>query len=266
MANEVGISPMSNVSIPAISVPGKTRVARLVARVRSVETLSEFEIMRMHALFCEYYENHDYERFKRDLLAKDDAILLSDAKAKTIEGFSTLLKVEFRKGRRSVRGIYSGDTVLSKAYWGSPALGAAFLKYLWVQKIKSPLTPLYWFLISKGYKTYLLMANNFLTHYPRFERRIPADIQGVMDDFYGSRFAGSYDAATGLMKFQGASCHLKDDVADISPKDLLNRRIAFFAERNPDWKAGTELCCVAEMTLEMPARYMVKKFLKGMFR
>ena len=62
---------------------------------------------------------------------------------------------------------------LNKQFWGSPALGIQFLIYLWKLKIKSITRPVYWFLISKGYKTYLLMANNFSEHYPRFEKSTP---------------------------------------------------------------------------------------------
>ncbi len=264
--HENKIGQLQKILIGPIPIPEKGGRNRLVAKVREIDSLGEFEVMRMHKLFREYYEDHPYEQFRKDLFAKDDVILLIDAKSKNVEGFSTLLKVEFQKAGRKVNGIYSGDTVLSKAYWGSPALGVAFLKYLWMQKIKSPLTPLYWFLISKGYKTYLLMANNFLTHYPRLETATPPEMQEIMDKFYSERFSELYDPSTGLLRPKGPSCHLKDNVADISLKDLENSRIAFFAEKNPNWKKGSELCCVAAMTLEMPARYVVKKFWKGLFR
>ena len=76
-------------------------------------------------------------------------ILLKDA-GQTIQGFSTLLSLRVDMAGRRVRGVFSGDTVLDKCYWGSRALGKAFLRYLALEKLKSPAEPLYWLLISKG--------------------------------------------------------------------------------------------------------------------
>ena len=36
-------------------------------------------------------------------------------------------------------------------------------------RIKYPFNELYWLLISKGYKTYLLLANNYYVYYPNIK-------------------------------------------------------------------------------------------------
>lgn len=46
-------------------------------------------------------------------------------------------------------------------FWGRRSLGVAFLIYMFKKKLARPSVPLHCFLISRGYKTYLLMANNF---------------------------------------------------------------------------------------------------------
>src|SRR5690606_10022407 len=139
-------------------------------------------------------------------------------------------------------------------------------KYLWFEKIKAPLKPLYWFLISKGYKTYLLMANNFSRHYPRLEEPTPAYYKKIMDEFYSMKFKTLYKSDQGLIIPEGPSCHLKENVADITETQLKVPRIAFFQRSNPNWKDGTELACVAEMTLLMPIKYALKKMWKGFFK
>lgn len=238
------------------------RAKKLRAEIRAVDRLRPIDVIRMHLLFTQYYEDHPLETFKSDLAEKDHVILLRDQATGIIQGFSTLLRVEIPTEKGPVRGVYSGDTVISKDYWGSAALGLAFLKYLWLEKWRTPFRPLYWFLISKGYKTYLLMANNFTRHYPRLEEKTPPHFQRIIDDFYGRRFEKTYRPTQGLIVPEGTSCRVKEEVAPITPELLKIPRIAFFQARNPSWTEGVELCCLAEMTLFMPLKYAVKKALR----
>ena len=82
-------------------------------------------------------------------------------------GFSTQVLMKLNVDGRKVRGIFSGDTIIDKRYWGNNDLAKAFYKFC-VRNIvfRPPWEPLYWCLISKGYKTYLLMTNNFYNYYP----------------------------------------------------------------------------------------------------
>lgn len=252
---------------PALPILGKTKsIAEVTAKIRSVENLSSLEIERMYQLMQLYYENVNLEQFKADLLEKDHVILLCDKNTQGIQGFSTLLKVPMTIGKRQMIGVYSGDTVLNKAYWGTSSLGKAFLQYLWQVKVMNLNKPIYWFLISKGYKTYLLMANNFKTHYPRFERQTPSHFKAIMDAFYSKKFSDSYIAEKDLIHIDKPSCHLRDNVATIQEAHLKLPRVKFFQERNPHWHQGDELTCIAEMTLLMPLTYALKKMIKGLFK
>ncbi len=234
----------------------------LVAATVRVKSLARGEIDRMYDLFSEYYQNHTRESFEHDLLEKNHVILLRDSRTRVLQGFSTLLTVTLSKSGKKIIGVYSGDTVTAREYWGSGALGIEFLKYLWKLNLRSGGTPVYWFLISKGYKTYLLMARNFATHYPSIDRETPPEYRQLMDEFYGQKFGGSYDPASGVIRFTGVACALKDQVADITPDLLREPRIDFFQRRNPGWAKGDELACVARMTFWMPFKYALKKAFK----
>ena len=234
----------------------------LRAKTIHVKKVKLHELERMYELFSEYYLNHTFQSFQDDLFEKNHVILLKDKRSGKLQGFSTLLKVPLQMNGKKAIGVYSGDTVVNKDYWGSSALGVEFLKYLWKLKIKRMGTPVYWFLISKGYKTYLLMAKNFTTFYPRFETTIPKEFKELMDDFYGKKFPGNYQIESGLIVHQGKSCALKEKISDITSEHILEPRIAFFQKKNPEWSKGDELTCIAEMTLSMPFKYMLKKFLK----
>jgi hypothetical protein len=244
-------------------------MTKLYAEIVPVHQLSGQDHHRMLSLMITYYDSISLDQFLLDLSKKNAVIILRDSVQNQIQGFSTLLDVQFKTQGKIIRGAFSGDTIINQEYWGQKALGKAFLKYLWIQTIKNPFQPYYWFLISKGYKTYLLMANNFTDYYPRLEGETPPLEQEVLEQFYSTYFANHFDRNSGLIRFNQAPCKLKGGVAEIT-SDMLEKypRIAFFSRKNPDWKSGTELACIARMTIGMPIKYALKcqfNRFKGLF-
>ena len=228
--------------------------------VQPVAEVDEASRDVMFALFERYYDAVDRSRFEADLDAKDHVILLRDNETHTIRGFSTLRRLTFEHEGVMHRGVYSGDTVIDKDYWGGSALGRAFLFYLLREWLRRPTKPLWWFLISKGYKTYLLMANNFEEHWPRFEASTPREAKSIMDGFAQQLFGDAYYPAPGLVRHANSLGHLREDIACID-EDLLaaNPRVQFFQDSNPQWSDGDELVCVARMRWSMPFTYAWKK-------
>jgi len=234
----------------------------LKAAIVAAGQLAAEDRARMFELMQVTYDAVTEQQFLADLANKDAVILLRDP-ARVIQGFSTLVSLRVQLGGKTLRGIFSGDTVIAEPFWGQRALGKAFLRYLFIAKLKAPFAPLYWLLISKGYKTYLMMANNFAEHHPRYEQPTPERARRTLDAFYAALYPGAYDPQTGLIEPAGEAYHLKPGVAPI-PNALLesNPRVAFFAARNPRWRAGAELACLARMTLRMPFVYALKAMLK----
>lgn len=227
-----------------------------------VAQLAREDKSRMFQLMRSYYDAITIEQFLCDLSKKDAVILLKD-RDNLIQGFSTLVIVRAHLDGKTHRAIFSGDTVIDKKHWNQRALGRAFLRYLFIEKLKSPFEPLHWLLISKGYKTYLMMANNFSEHYPRLEKPTPANAKLLMNLFYSSLYPAHYNPQTGLIETPGEACRLKPAVASI-PASLLksNPRIAFFERSNPRWRDGAEMACIARMTLLMPFQYALKVAMK----
>lgn len=228
------------------------------SKILDISRLSKPQIDVMFSLMKQYYENVNEENFVSDLLKKQKVILLLNPEG-IIKGFSTIAQGELVYNSKKIITLFSGDTVLDKDYWGHGALEMAFGRYLVQVKLQNMLTPVYWFLISKGYKTYLLMANNFSNHYPRFEKSTPMAFKEVMDIYYQNNFNEFYRPDEGRIYFnQNKSYHLKTQIADIKPEYRTNPKIAFFEKTNPEWAKGVELACVAEVTLWVPIRYVFK--------
>jgi hypothetical protein len=229
------------------------------ARIVSRHDLKPAEVRRMYELMTKYYKDMTEKKFISDLEEKDFVILLVDPSINYIEGFSTIKNITFSRHHKVIHGVFSGDTVLEKAYWGNKVLGRAFLKYMLIKKLKHPFQPLYWFLISKGYKTYLLMANNFRVHFPRFESPTPMYIREILDHTYSAMFGSSYDSSSGLIRFDNNAGALKENLTEIDVDMIAkNKRISYFQDVNPNWKEGVELACIAKMNLFMPLTYTLK--------
>lgn len=243
------------------------KAKRLTSKTIPVGSLTEKNIQQMYEVYEKYYGEVSKEVFVSDLLKKNHVIILLDKFDHTIKGFSTILDYHFELGGKRVKGVFSGDTIIEKEYWGGSALQMAFITYMLKEKLKKPLTPLYWFLISKGYKTYLLMANNFVNHYPRFENQTPSEHKSIMDKFASDMYGQAYDPADGLIKFKGVHDHLKGNVAPITAEmKQKNARINFFEKQNPTWANGSELVCLAEFDLGLPIRFPMKTVRKSFNR
>ena len=214
----------------------------------TVDQITDEDINTMHRVFVKYYHNADYKTFVKDLKKKTGAILLKRINDGTIVGFSTIGLIEKTIDRKRCLGIFSGDTIIEKEYWGLPNLQTAFLRFLIKTRIKNPTVNFYWFLITKGFKTYLLMANNWLYYYPRYDKKEDEKRKKIVKTFSDHLFEGFYDEKTGLLKFGDGYQRLKDDVAEIT--DEMKRKypkIAYFEQVNPTWREGTELPCIGDI-------------------
>lgn len=232
----------------------------------SVKDLPVATIAEMYKLFEQYYQGTSFETFVSDLKQKDYVFIIFQQKNKLIKGFSSIVVKEFDFDGRPARVAFSGDTVIDREYWGQRVLGTEFLKFLFILKLQKLNTPLYWFLISKGYKTYLLMANNFDEYYPRYEVKTPDKFLKIINRFGKEFFDDKYDQQNGVVLSKDKD-RLKEAIAPIT-KDLLdkNPRVKFFQEKNPKWNQGDELACVARMTLMMPFKYQLKTFRNQLLR
>ncbi len=231
-----------------------------------VSNLSEKEITEFYQLYRQYYENVCFENFKTDFYKKDFVMVLRD-KTKELRGFSTLLIFKIKYLGRECQIIFSGDTIIEKSFWGTTALTLEFLRNIIKTKLKNPFTPVWWFLISKGYKTYLLLANNFINYYPRYDKETPSEIKQMIHQLADQFYPGHFNQNTGVIEFQGTHEKLKGFVAPVTDELRLRfPKIDFFCSQNSQWAKGNELACVGEVSLLLgivhPFKVLMKFFSK----
>ena len=220
-------------------------MANLEGRVIESKQLTGAEQAAMYALMAEFYDDTDPAVFLRDLMEKDYCILLYD-EAGGLQGFSTQQLMAVEVQGKTVHGGFSGDTIIHKEYWGSLELFRLFGAYF--VELGKTWESFYWFLISKGYKTYKMLPLFFKEYYPNCQGGTPPFEQAVMDAFGMAKYPEEYDPSSGLILYRGTKDKLKPGVADITDKQLKDQTIRYFLKRNPEHFKGNDLVCLANLT------------------
>lgn len=233
---------------------------RLNAKTVRVSRIPAADRDGMWSVFRKYYDGISREQFDRDLDAKQFVIVVRDGEG-AVQGFSTIAEYDVTVGGKSYRVVYSGDTILERRFWGYGGLQMAFAKHMLLAKIRTPGRPVYWFLISKGYKTYLLLARNFLGFWPRRDVPMEGWQKELVDTLATTKFGEQYDPTTGILRALENGCRLKDEVA---PLDVFtDADIRFFAAKNPGHAKGDELCCVGVVDTRSLVHYLGKRLKKS---
>lgn len=231
---------------------------KLKAKYYTVADISTVDVYQMYSIYSRYYKGTKWRIFLHDLSKKSGVFLIRQKKSNMVVGFSTVVTYDLCVKGKKALGVFSGDTIIDREFWGSRVLQTAFYRYMIMQKIKHPMRALYWLLISKGFKTYLLMANNFEKYYPHPESKF-VELAGVVDHYCHEMFDDYYDADKKILDFGSSYQCLREGVAETNAAMLENNRnIRFFEKCNPEWRRGTELPCVGVVDWSLLCQYVVR--------
>ncbi len=222
--------------------------SKLSTRVVARRELGAGEVSRMFGLFAEHFDQASPEVFGRDLAAKDWVLLLHDA-AGDLQGFSTLALYETEVGGERLSVVYSGDTIVRPACWGTLELSK-----LWIRSVlamaEGMARPLYWLLISSGFRTYRFLPVFYKEFYPRYDRPAPESVRKLIDALAVRHFGSDYDPDSGVARFSVGATPLRKGIGEVTAKLLEDPHVAFFVRQNPGHERGDELVCLTEISAE----------------
>jgi hypothetical protein len=220
----------------------------LQAEITPAKQVLTQHVDRLYRLYADCYDGTDPARFRADLEEKQWVILLLDAETEDVVGFSTQLLIDVQINQQPVHALFSGDTIIHPRYWGSLELVRAWCRLAARLKAQGGNRPLYWFLISKGHRTYLYLPSFFNEFYPRYDRVTPAFEQQLIRVLGSAKYPREFVPESGLIVHRGGHDRLKAEL-DAAPKRLHNPHVRFFVRENPEYRHGSELLCVAEISL-----------------
>jgi hypothetical protein len=226
----------------------KTR--RLDSQVLPVREVDAGFTAKLYRLFAACYDNVTLARFESDLAEKDFIVLLRDAGSGEPCGFSTQQILRVNVDGRPIRALFSGDTIIDPDYWGEQELVRGWCRVAGRLLAEEDESPLYWLLLSKGFRTYLYLPVFYHEFWPRYDRGTPPSAQRILDALANTKWPRYYQASSGLLQFPSSLGNLKSKIADVPPSRLDDPHVTFFLERNPTYREGTELVCLAPISLE----------------
>ena len=224
-------------------------MTRLRSEIVPAAAIDEPIARELFAIFAQHYRRVTFAQFFADLREKDAVILLRDAQAQTPRGFSTQVVSHLTHRGEPLRVLFSGDTIIDRAHWGEQELVRAWCRFAG-QTLAAEPTRLFWFLISKGCRTYRYLPIFFRDFFPRHATPTPEFAQTLMHALGAEKFGAHYDPARGVASFPDSRGHLDPALADIPASRLADPDIAFFLEKNPGHARGDELLCLAEISAE----------------
>ncbi|KKQ56201.1 MAG: hypothetical protein US74_C0017G0009 [Parcubacteria group bacterium GW2011_GWA2_38_13] len=223
----------------------------------------------MYRILISYFDGQTRKEFENDLKEKNWVFVLFESGNGKICGFSTLKMLNVVVEHKTINALFSGDTIIDKNFWGKHDLFNKWMLFgLYLQQ-KSK-TKLYWFLISKGYRTYRLLPKFFISFYPNRLNNINKREKKILNALAHIKFPKEYNPLTGIIHFDHDKQKLKGGVGEINDSNLKNPDVAFFAEKNPFHMQGDELACLAEIDInnlklfqKIPIpKFFIKKYIK----
>lgn len=233
---------------------------RLTGTIHPVTSLTPPVQARMFALMAAHYDNLNQAKFLRDLAEKEAALLLFDATGQ-IQGFTTYVILPIRFQDQAIHALYSGDTIVAHEFWGQLELFRVF-GGLFTTLLREHHEPLFWFLLTKGIRTYGLLPLLFTTFYPNYAVPTPAYEQELLDTLAIQKFGGCYCPERGIVEFSPKADYLNQELANIPAHKRHDQHVQFFLNRNPGYTEGDELVCLSRIVYSNFTR-AAQRFLKS---
>jgi hypothetical protein len=206
--------------------------------------LTDAQLGAMEALLDEHFEGVSRATFRADLARKERVVWLEDERG-ALQGFTTFALAETDFEGERVRALYSGDTIVRPSARCSSALARAWIGAVEEARRARPEQRLYWLLIVSGLRTYRFLPVYWRAFWPRCDAPTPAAARRLLARLAGERYGSRFDEGAGLVRLEHPQ-RLRE--RSVSPERARDPHVAFFLQRNPGWRAGDELVCLAELS------------------
>jgi hypothetical protein len=227
--------------MPKIAPETLTRTAYLPRRSVKVSVVRQLYEVHERA-----YEHTSLDDFTQELKRQTGVLALQRLADGHIVGFSTQSLCSLSVDGQSARGLFTGPLVVDPEYRSGRELRRAVFRRLFMERLKHPMAPFYWFFTAAGLQDYLLMTHCFPHHHPSAAGLDQRHLK-LAQAYCAQLFPHAFDRHRMLLDFAEGHARLKPDLDTPEVTTPVQERVREFFERaNPTWRQGTELPCVAE--------------------
>lgn len=240
--------------------------ANLTFKTLDVSRLLPRQKERMFELMAASYSFMERPVFERDLDQKQMVGLILDEQ-EVIQGFTTFAINPKDSGTEDYHILFSGDTIISPDHWGSLVMVKGWCTAVGQIIATDRSKHWYWYLLSKGHRTYMYLPLFFREYYPSVKSESQdGDLKLIAERVSTFLYPGYWQPEAGVLKFDSDAGSLSSELAQGTYARKNNSHVAFFLERNPEFYRGDELVCVAELHPDNFKRSAKDYLLEGMNR
>ncbi|TVQ90761.1 MAG: hypothetical protein EA393_05530 [Bacteroidetes bacterium] len=222
---------------------------KLHAQIVRQSRISEKDRENMIQLYRRYYDNVEESIFYADLQRKSWVIWVKED-GDRLMGFSNIEIITLPVEGEKHKFLFSGDTIITEEARYPALLSAAFIRFTDELLKSRERTPVYWFLITKGFRTYRFLPMYFNKYYPCIAEDFPVSEKIVLDTIARHKFGELYQSEKLIIPHTQTKDRLKAGHAMIPQGRLQNPHVRFFADKNPGHTDGDELCCITRISHE----------------
>ena len=229
-----------------------------------LENIDSEQRKRMLQLMCENYNEVVESNFYEDLENKQWVGLIKDGNG-TIQGFTTFVINPKGVGGKTYHIIFSGDTVIAPEYWGSQVMMQG-----WCQSVgrfigADQTKPWYWYLLSKGHRTYMYLPLFFENYFPSMvPTPLDDELRKIATEISANVFGRYWQQDEGVIRFDESRGELKPNLIEATFQKKGSSIVQFFLQKNPNFYKGEELVCTALIHPDKMLRSARALVLEGM--
>ena len=219
---------------------------------------------RMFHLMNLYYDKISQVNFIDDLKSKQWVGLVMDGNDE-VQGFTTFAINPGTKQQKEYNVLFSGDTILAQEHWGSQIIVKGWCHSVGRIISSDPSKKWYWYLLSKGHRTYMYLPLFFQNYYPSVNSSADHDeLKKIASSVSEELFGSFWNEEKGVIRFDHSRGELKVDLAESTFEKSRSTFVNFFLKKNPFFHQGQELVCVASLHPDNMLRSAKKYMIEGM--
>ena len=230
-----------------LAAPGAEPAFAITYR-RSV-TLTEAEREAVWSFVSRFVER-DRTAFE-DKLARTREVFLGYRRGREMVAFGAVDLIERAIDGRTYGLLVTHWAALHPDVRGRNVIQRVGARYFLRYRMTHPLRPVHWLFTASTFQSYLLLARNFRTFWPRPGAAWPARERRLVAAVMAEGGDHGWDPETGVLERHGASRY-REGVVDDDPELLdhptLGPMIRFYRRQNPGQDQGDSLACLCPLT------------------
>ena len=229
-----------------------------------VKDINDKQRQRMFELMVDSYNKVKEDNFLIDLNKKNWAGIISD-EDELVQGFTTFAINPGGSGTDSYHVLFSGDTIIAHEYWGSQVMMKGWCRAVGSIIAADPHKKWYWYLLSKGHRTYMYLPLFFEKYYPNPDSEDDnLSLQRIAAAISPKIFGDDWKPNEGIIRFEHSQGELKPEWVSATFQKKGSKYAQYFLERNPHFHQGEELVCIAPIYPENMKRSAKDHLIEGM--